>query len=218
MILVRTLLLLFSLISSVVFAESFVYITDTVELPMRSESKIAKNPSNIMRMLPSGTKLEILSTTSGWTQVKFESDIGWIISRYLTNNEPAVVQLKKLQRTHRANKLLITKQQSSINILEEEIKKLKSSNTKLSIQSSKSKSEKEHIEEVYRDSLKLEHLNEKLNTEAMQLKTEIQLLSNNNTASRESSSRNWFIVGAIILFLGILIGLIFPKLTNQRRI
>jgi SH3 domain protein len=185
---------------------------------MRSESKIAKNPSNIMRMLPSGTKLEILSTTSGWTQVKFESDIGWIISRYLTNNEPAVVQLKKLQRTHRANKLLITKQQSSINILEEEIKKLKSSNTKLSIQSSKSKSEKEHIEEVYRDSLKLEHLNEKLNTEAMQLKTEIQLLSNNNTASRESSSRNWFIVGAIILFFGILIGLIFPKLTNQRRI
>jgi SH3 domain protein len=170
-------------------------------------------------MLPSGTKLEFLSTTeTGWTQVKFENDTGWIISRYLTSKEPAMVQLSKLKRTHTANKLLITKQKLTNNKLNEEIKELKANNTILSIQTSKSKSEKEHIEQVYKDALKLEHLNEKLNSEVMQLKTEVQLLRNNDTSAQESSSRNWFIVGAIILFIGILIGIIFPKLTNQRRI
>jgi len=61
-------------------------------------------------------------------------------------------------------------------------------------------------------------MNEKLNSQLMQLKSEMQLLNNKDTAIQDSSSRNWFIVGAIILFFGILIGLIFPKLTNQRRI
>jgi SH3 domain protein len=186
---------------------------------MRSDSKIVNKPSNVIRMLPSGTKLEILSTIeTGWTQVKFENDIGWIISRYLTNKEPSMVQLNKLKRTHTANKLLITKQQYENKKLNEEIKQLKASNTILSIQTSKSKSEKEHVEQVYKDALKLEHMNEKLNSQLMQLKSEMQLLNNKDTAIQDSSSRNWFIVGAIILFFGILIGLIFPKLTNQRRI
>ncbi len=216
---VKTFVIILTLWVSAVSAESFVFITDTVDLPMRSQSKIANNPSNIIRMLPSGTKLEFLSTTeTGWTQVKFENDTGWIISRYLTNKEPAMVQLKKLKRTHTANKLLITKQKLTNKKIQEEIKELKVSNTKLSIQSSKSQAEKEHIEQVYKDALKIEHLNEKLNSEIMQLKTEIQLLRNNDTAAKEASSRNWFIVGAIILFIGILIGVIFPKLTNQRRI
>ncbi|MDP6103459.1 MAG: TIGR04211 family SH3 domain-containing protein [Gammaproteobacteria bacterium] len=216
---VKTFIIILTLWVSAVSAESFVFITDTVDLPMRSQSKIANNPSNIIRMLPSGTKLEFLSTTeTGWTQVKFENDTGWIISRYLTNKEPAMVQLKKLKRTHTANKLLITKQKLTNKKMQEEIKELKVSNTKLSIQSSKSQAEKEHIEQVYKDALKIEHLNEKLNSEIMQLKTEIQLLRNNDTAAKEASSRNWFIVGAIILFIGILIGVIFPKLTNQRRI
>ena len=216
---VKTFIIILTLWVSAVSAESFVFITDTVDLPMRSQSKIANNPSNIIRMLPSGTKLEFLSTTeTGWTQVKFENDTGWIISRYLTNKEPAMVQLKKLKRTHTANKLLITKQKLTNKKMQEEMKELKVSNTKLSIQSSKSQAEKEHIEQVYKDALKIEHLNEKLNSEIMQLKTEIQLLRNNDTAAKEASSRNWFIVGAIILFIGILIGVIFPKLTNQRRI
>jgi len=219
MTLVKTFLLFLVLLTSTVGAESFVYITDTVDLPMRSDSKIVNKPSNVIRMLPSGTKLEILSTIeTGWTQVKFENDIGWIISRYLTNKEPSMVQLNKLKRTHTANKLLITKQQYENKKLNEEIKQLKASNTILSIQTSKSKSEKEHVEQVYKDALKLEHMNEKLNSQLMQLKSEMQLLNNKDTAIQDSSSRNWFIVGAIILFFGILIGLIFPKLTNQRRI
>ena len=203
------------MLSSWASAQSFVYITDQVDIPMRAEKTF---DDNIVRSLPSGSKLAILQATEdGWTQVKFESSTGWIISRYLSNNPPARVRLEKLRQTYNANKLLIAKLAKRKTELESEVQALKVKNTKLSIQTSKSKAEKEHIEQVYKDALKLEHANEKFITENLQLKTEIQLLKNNNTATEESSSRNWFFTGSIVLFFGILIGFIFPNFVNRRR-
>ncbi len=203
------------MLSSLASAQSFVYITDQVDIPMRAEKTF---DDNIVRSLPSGSKLAILQATEdGWTQVKFESSTGWIISRYLSNNPPARVRLEKLRQTYNANKLLIAKLAKRKTELESEVQALKVKNTKLSIQTSKSKAEKEHIEQVYKDALKLEHANEKFITENLQLKTEIQLLKNNNTATEESSSRNWFFTGSIVLFFGILIGFIFPNFVNRRR-
>jgi len=203
------------ILSSLASAQSFVYITDQVDIPMRAEKTFG---DNIVRSLSSGSKLAILQATEdGWTQVKFESSTGWIISRYLSNNPPARVRLEKLRQTYNANKLLITKLAKRKTELESEVQALKVKNTKLSIQTSKSKAEKEHIEQVYKDALKLEHANEKFITTNLQLKTEIQLLKNNNTATEESSSRNWFVTGSIVLFFGILIGFIFPNFVNRRR-
>ena len=203
------------ILSSLASAQSFVYITDQVDIPMRAEKTFG---DNILRSLSSGSKLAILQATEdGWTQVKFESSTGWIISRYLSNNPPARVRLEKLRQTYNANKLLIAKLAKRKTELESEVQALKVKNTKLSIQTSKSKAEKEHIEQVYKDALKLEHANEKFITTNLQLQTEIQLLKNNNTATEESSSRNWFFTGSIVLFFGILIGFIFPNFVNRRR-
>ena len=60
-----------------------VYITNMVDIPMRSSNKIEREPSNLLKMLPSGTQLTVLSTENGWTKVKFKNTVGWIISRYL---------------------------------------------------------------------------------------------------------------------------------------
>jgi SH3 domain protein len=101
--------------------------------------------------------------------------------------------------------------------LENELITIKKDNTDLAIQSSKSKAEKAHIEQVYQDALKLEHENEKLIQESLQLKAELQLAENNTQIQKDTSSRNWFIVGAIVLFFGMIIGFILPGLLNRRR-
>ena len=198
-------------------AQSYVYVTDTVDIPMRSANKIQSNPSNLLRMLPSGTKLQLLSTDSGWTQVKFEQTTGWMISRYLTSVLPAKAQLRKLRQTYNANKLLISQQTSKSKALEEEVELLKESNTKLAIETSKSQAEKEYIEGIYKDALALKDTNPNLESQILRLKAEIQLLQNNNASDQDSSARNWFIVGALVLFFGFIIGFVFPKRTNQRR-
>ena len=198
-----------------VSAESLVYITDQLDIPIRADQNFGEN---IIRLLPSGTELSLLqSTEDGWAQVQFDDTIGWIKSFYISNEPPAREVLKKLTRTYNANKLLISKLASEKEVLESELLILKQDNIDLVIQSSKSKSEKEHIEQIYLDALKLEHENEKHIQEKLQLKTELQLAQNNTQIQKDTSSRNWFIVGAIVLFFGMIIGFIVPGLLNTRR-
>ena len=203
------------LIAFKVSAESFVYITDQIDIPIRSDQNFG---NNIIRVLPSGTELSLLqSTEDGWAQIQFDDTIGWIKSFYLSKDPPAREELKKLTRIFNTNKLLITKLTSEKEVLESEISLLKDENTDLSIQSSKSQAEKEHIEKIYQDALKLEHENEKHIQEKLQLKAELQLADNNTQIQKDTSSRNWFIVGAIVLFFGMIIGFIVPGILNRKR-
>ena len=193
-----------------VSADSFVYITDQLDLPIRSDKSFG---NNIIRLLPSGTELSLLqSTEDGWAQIQFDDTIGWIKSFYLSPDPSAREKLKKLTRTYNANKLLITKLSSEKEELEKQLSSLKQENTNLVVQSSKSQAEKEHIEKIYQDALKLEHDNEKLIQEKLQLKAELQLAENNTQIQKD-----WFIVGAIVLFFGMMIGFVAPGLLNRRR-
>jgi SH3 domain protein len=210
-----SLLLALMLLTLRVSAESYVYITDQLDLPIRSDKSFG---NNIIRLLPSGTELSLLqSTEDGWAQIQFDDTIGWIKSFYLSPDPAAREKLKKLTRTDNANKLLISKLSSEKEELESQLLTVKQENTDLIVQSSKSQAEKEHIEQIYQDALKLEHENEKLIQEKLQLKAELQLSVNNTQIQKDTSSRNWFIVGAIVLFFGMIIGFIVPGLLNRRR-
>ena len=198
-----------------VSAESFVYITDELDLPIRSDKNFG---NNIIRLLPSGTELSLLqSTEDGWAQIKFDDTIGWIKSFYLSPDPSSREKLKKLTRSYNANKLLISKLGEEKESLEKQLQSLKEENTDLLVQSSKSQAEKEHIEQIYQDALKLEHENDKLTQEKLQLKAELQLSENNTQIQKDTSSRNWFIVGAIVLFFGMMIGFIVPNLLKRKR-
>ena len=198
-----------------VSAESFVYITDELDLPIRSDKNFG---NNIIRLLPSGTQLSLLqSTEDGWAQIKFDDTIGWIKSFYLSPDPSSREKLKKLTRSYNANKLLISKLSEEKESLEKQLQSLKEENTDLLVQSSKSQAEKEHIEQIYQDALKLEHENDKLTQEKLQLKAELQLSENNTQIQKDTSSRNWFIVGAIVLFFGMMIGFIVPNLLKKKR-
>ena len=211
----KALTAIFILITFKVSAESFVFITDQIDIPIRSDQNFG---NNIIRVLPSGTELSLLqSTEDGWAQIQFDDTIGWIKSFYLSKDPPAREELKKLTRTFNSNKLLISKLTSEKEVLENELSLLKQENTDLSIQSSKSQAEKEHIEQIYQDALKLEHENEKHIQEKLQLKAELQLADNNTQIQKDTSSRNWFIVGAIVLFFGMIIGFIVPGILSRKR-
>ena len=215
MIKFKTLTLFLILLTFKVSADSLVYITDQLDIPIRADKNFGEN---IIRLLPSGTELSLLqSTEDGWAQIQFDDTIGWIKSFYISIDPPAREELKKLTRSYNANKLLISKLGGEKEALESELLILKQENTDLVIQSSKSQAEKEHIEQIYQDALKLEHENEKHIQEKLQLKAELQLAENNTQIQKDTSSRNWFIVGAIVLFFGMIIGFVVPGLLSRRR-
>jgi SH3 domain protein len=208
--LLNNLVLILIVLASSARAESFVYITDQVDIPIRSEKSLG---NTIIRLLPSGTKLSVLQIT----EVKYQDTIGWISSRYLSNNISAREELKKANSIINESQLLITKYEAELDGQNKQLLILNNENKELVIRSSKSEAEKTHIEQIYQDALKLEHENEKLMQEQLQLKTEFQLAQNNSQIEQDTSQRNWFIVGALVLFFGIVIGFILPKMLNRRR-
>ena len=213
--LLNNLALVLIFLASSANAETFVYITDQVDIPIRSEKSLG---NTIIRLLPSGTKLSVLQITEdGWTEVKYENTIGWISSRYLSNTMSAREELQQANTVINESQLLITKHETELEELNKQLLKLNNENKALVIKSSKLEAEKNHIEQIYQDALKLEHENEKLNQEQLQLKTELQLAQNNSQIEQDTSQRNWFIVGALVLFFGIVIGIIMPKMLNRRR-
>jgi len=213
--LLNNLALVLIFLASSANAETFVYITDQVDIPIRSEKSLG---NTIIRLLPSGTKLSVLQITEdGWTEVKYQNTIGWISSRYLSNTMSAREELKQANTVINESQLLITKHETELEEFNRQLLILNNENKALVIKSSKSEAEKNHIEQIYQDALKLEHENEKLNQEQLQLKTELQLAQNNSQIEQDTSQRNWFIVGALVLFFGIVIGIIMPKMLNRRR-
>jgi len=213
--LLNNLALVLIFLASSANAETFVYITDQVDIPIRSEKSLG---NTIIRLLPSGTKLSVLQITEdGWTEVKYQNTIGWISSRYLSNSMSSHEQLKQANTVINESQLLIAKYETELEELNKQLLILNNENKALVIKSSKSEAEKTHIEQIYQDALKLEHENEKLNQEQLQLKTELQLAQNNSQIEQDTSQRNWFIAGALVLFFGIVIGIIMPKILNRRR-
>ena len=213
--LLNNLALVLILLVSSANAEMFVYITDQVDIPIRSEKSLG---NTIIRLLPSGTKLSVLQITEdGWTEVKYQNTIGWISSRYLSNTISARDELQQANTVINESQLLITKYETELEELNKQLLILNNENKALVIKSSKLEAEKNHIEQIYQDALKLEHENEKLNQEQLQLKTELQLAQNNSQIEQDTSQRNWFIVGALVLFFGVVIGIIMPKMFNRRR-
>lgn len=204
----------FILLALLSFKAFSVYITDEVDIPIRSERSFG---DNIVRSLQSGTKLDVLASVDGWSKVQFENTTGWIISRYLTNSIPAKETLAKLLITNSANKQLLNKQSHNIEDLQDQLSVVKESNKRNSIEKLKALANVRHIKKTYQESLAIEYHNNKLIKENLNLKTEIKILKIGNKASIENSNQKWFAYGGSLLLIGVIVGIIATK-NNKRRL
>ena len=197
-------------------AETTRYVSDELEITMRSGQG---TKFGIRRMLSSGTKLDILEADpKGYSKVRTnKGTIGWVLTRYLSNSPSA-------------RNSLITSNQKVAN-LELELAKYKEELQALTSQSTVSGNENMTLEETaQRLSTELDDLRRTasnavaLNNENRQLKQRIQGIDDDmqtliieNRTLKDSSAQNWFLVGAAVLFGGLLLGLIIPRLRFQRK-
>ena len=89
---------------------SYAYITDEVNIPMRSDRSFN---NNLIKMLTTGDKLKVIRYFDGWTQVQYGGQTGWVASRYLSVNEPAKNRLKQLKESKLTDRSNIEYQQKA---------------------------------------------------------------------------------------------------------
>ncbi|MGD8785064.1 MAG: TIGR04211 family SH3 domain-containing protein [Thioalkalispiraceae bacterium] len=192
------------------------YVTDHLIITMRSGQG---NQFEIIKTLPSGTRLEILEETdTGYTMVRLEDGTeGWVRTQYLSDEPIAADKLAAAET--KANKL-----QATNKLLRQELDALKKAKRKLdqehaSLQSDHKAVTEEltHLNEVAARPKQLEVENKDLRKRFEQISDELVLIKQENQVLKDRSERNWFIAGAAVLILGMIIGLIIPKFRFQKK-
>lgn len=193
------------------------YVSDELEIDMRSGTS---NQHRILRMLPSGTALEIMEDDkeTGYSHVRTPSGAeGWILTRYLMATAPASQRLaeteKKLAELELQSRQRMAKLSESdkefINATEE-LTRLKDENLKLTKQVA-------DIQRTASSALAIDAENQELKNTLMQMERGQETLRQENTALHDRTARDWFMIGAGVIIVGIVLGLILPSIRVRKR-
>ena len=217
-----------------------VYITDSLMVGLHEEKSI---DSAILKVLPTGTTLEVVSRDNDFVNVRDPKGVtGWISNNYLISNNPDLNEgsdagatqakrVKELEAELHTIRMQMTKPDQWQVIDPEETAKLKNDNKKLTqeIRTEKLKAGElqANLAEL-RNKISQNGSNSKLINEVKQLKdtnaqlqdeiAQLQGTSNTTEANPDSFSMpNPVIFSGIALLLGLLAGVIFMDWREKHR-
>ena len=198
------------------FAESR-YVSDTLEITMRS----GKGTNfGITRMLRSGTPVEILAVDkkSGYTQVRTKSGKeGWVLSRFLMNGRAARERLATAEKNLAELELENRKLTTVMATLTAEKSGLETNLQELEGQSRGVSQELSEIKRTASSALAIDSENKELKGRMVSLERQLQTVQQENEALKDRTARDWFMVGAAVILLGIIVGLIIPKIRFRKK-
>ena len=202
--------LILSLFTPTVFAKTL-YITDVLYVTIRDSYM---EGSNSIKALKSGTVLdEIGEEQEGYAFVRTEDGIeGWIKAKYLVDEPVAKLQLSKIET--RLKKLdeenVALKEKYSV--ARKKQKEAEKERKRLESQSQNLTNENKRLKKLSAKPLELSQENEKLKADYQTLETEALGLRQENESFKSNSGRDWFLVGAGVLLIGLIIGLVIPRM------
>lgn len=212
----KKILFALSLIAGSSLAET-AFISDELDIMVRSGES---SSHRIIATLKSGKKVNILERNpdSGYSKVKLsDTRDGWVLSRLLVSTPSAKSQLKKLQ-----SQLINTQQEaaeakekwaslSEQNLgLDTRTSELEQLNTRLS-------RELEDLKNTASNAVEILQQRDLLQQRVVTIERELERFKRENDVLKNSDSQDWFLMGAAVLALGLLLGFILPKLSWRRK-
>jgi SH3 domain protein len=193
------------------------WVSDQFEITMRSGPS---TENAIILMLPSGTALEVLERDeeSGYARVQTGSGRdGWVLSRYLMSQPPARQQVADLaEQLSRARSRgdSLSGQFEAVQQQQEDtaaqLRKLQEEKNALS-------GELEEVRRISADVLAINEDNRDLRQRLSDTEITLNMIEEENHALRSRQNRDWFVAGAAVLFVGMLMGLVIPRIRLRRR-
>jgi len=183
-----------------------VYVTDNIEIPLRSGDS---ERSKIVRMLNNGTALTVLqeSNENGYTYVQAANGAeGFILTRYISVEPISRTQLETVSK--------------KLEVLQEENKQLKASqasNSEIGKERDKLSSELSELQQTAANAIQLKQQRDQLQEQVISNERELQQLKRENQALTDSSNQDWFLYGGGLSLFGVILGFILPKLSWRRR-
>jgi SH3 domain protein len=192
------------------------YVTDHLVITLRTGQG---NQFQIIKTLPSGTLLTVLEeTTTGYTQVRTSDGTeGWVRTQYLSDDPPAAEELAKAQDKLAKLQDKLSKAQQELSDLQKQKTQLDSEHNKLLSENKTTNAELAKLTQIAAHPKELESENIDLREKFATMSDQFNLIKQENQVLKDRSKRNWFLAGALVVIIGIVIGLIIPKLRFRRK-
>lgn len=197
-------------------AES-VWVSDQFEVMLRT----GPSTSNaIQLMISSGTELEVLAedAEAGYTQVRTAGGTeGWVLSRYLMTEASARQQLVTLTQQLTSANAEGSSMGSQLTAIRAESENATRRIRQLEQENSDLQAQMDEIARKAANTLAIDRQNQELRQQLTDAEIKGSMLEQENATLSGQTKRNWFITGALVLFGGVLLGLILPRMKFQRR-
>lgn len=193
------------------------YVSDMLEITMRSGKSTSHG---IIRMLRSGTPVEVIEVDkdSGYTHVRARNGKeGWVLTRFLMNEQAARERLAAAEKRAAELELENRKMMTAVQSIKEEMGGLQSTRSDLEGENRKVSQELAEIRRTASSALALDSENKELKSRLVSLERNQQTLRQENENLRDRTARDWFMVGAGVVLLGIIVGLIIPRIRWRKK-
>jgi SH3 domain protein len=193
------------------------WVTDEFEITLRS----GPSTSNaIQLMVGSGMQLEVLEgdAESGYSRVRTPGGTeGWVLTRYLVNEAGAREQLETLtsQLTNANTRGTSLDSQLAVVINDHD-----SANERIAVLETENSSLESELAEIKRTAANVLGVNEQnsqLNDNLATAEIRADTLEQENRQLSSRTTRYWFMSGALVLLVGIILGIWLPRIRWQRR-
>lgn len=194
-----------------------VYVTDNLDLPLRSEES---NKGKIINLLPTGTPLTVLKENSktGFSRVQLQNGMqGFIATR---NTMPEPPNRSQLEASTKNSTSLLAEN----NALKEELAKVKAniapgSTLEQSLAAERDRLDRELIElkRTISNQIQIKDERDKLQEDVVNVKRELEQLKLENNTLKDGASQDWFLYGGMLSLAGVFLGFILPKLAWRRK-
>lgn len=193
------------------------YVSDQLEITLR---KGKTNQHQIIRMLRSGAPVEVLEVDkeAGQARVRTADNAeGWVLTRYLSNEPVARTRIAQMEQQvmslQNENRQLRTDMGQST----QQRNELGSTQKQLLEDNSRLKEELTTIRETAANAITIDNENKQLKEKLFALERDSQVQQQELAALKDRSDRDWFVAGAGVIFAGMIIGLVIPKLRWRKR-
>lgn len=193
------------------------WVSDEFEIMLRS----GPSTSNaIQLMVGSGMRLEVLErdAETGYSRVRTPGGTeGWVLTRYLMNEASAREQLQTLTSQLTNANSRGTTLDSQLSAIKGEYESANSQIASLERDKAALQQDLDEIRRTAANVLQINAQNRELMDQLAETQIEVDTLTESNRQLSGKTTRYWFMTGALVLLVGIVLGIWLPRIRWQRR-
>lgn len=193
------------------------YVTDELRITLRTGESASHR---ILRMLPTGEKLTVLSSNAetGYSKVRTDSGVeGFVLTRQLVDQPVARDRLAEAEAEVAALKAAPGELSSRLAKLTDEHKALLAEHEQLKQAKTQVDQEFAALQRTASNAVRIANERNELRKQVASLTREVEDVKQQNRELENKTAQNWFLIGAGVVVGGILLGLILPHLRVRRR-